>query len=128
MNTKYLEHFRNLLLQKKKQILNGVIQNSKGELQMSSDDLADETDVANSVVNQNISFHIIHREFAKIRLIDEALLRIDQGYYGLCEYCNIPIGQKRLNYQPWATLCIDHAEEEERAAATRQRGVRLAPF
>ncbi len=125
METQYLEHFRNLLLQKKEHILNGVIHNTKGELHISSEDLADETDIANNIVNQNISFNIIHREFAKIRLINEALLRIDQGHYGLCENCNMPIGEKRLNYQPWATLCIDHAEEQERAA---RQGVRLDFF
>ena len=115
MNKKELEYFRHLLLEKKEQILSGVLHDSKGELQVSSDNLADEMDMANNAINQNISFNIIHREFAKIRLINDALLRLDQGYYGLCESCNMPIGKKRLIYQPWATLCIDHAEEQERA-------------
>ena len=114
MDKKDLERFKFLLLQKKEQILSGVIFNSKEDLRISSDDLADEADIANNVVNQNISFNIIHRELAKIRLIDQALLRIDQGQYGLCEECYLPIGLKRLSYQPWATLCIAHAEELER--------------
>ena len=114
MDKKDLDRFKFLLLQKKEQILSGVIYNSKEDLRISSDDLADEADIANSVVSQNISFNIIHRELAKIRLIDQALLRIEQGNYGLCEDCYQTIGLKRLTYQPWATLCITHAEEQER--------------
>ena len=114
MDKKDLEKFKFLLIQKKEQILTGVIYNSKEDLRISPDDLADETDIANNVVNQNISFNIINRELAKIRLINQALLRIEQGNYGLCEDCYQPIGFKRLSYQPWASLCITHAEEQER--------------
>ena len=109
-----LEHFRVLLLQEREQILNGVASTSREDLRISPDDLADETDMANNVVGQTVSFTIIHRAFANVRLIDEALLRIDQGNYGHCEECLGPVGKKRLTHRPWATLCITCAEEQER--------------
>jgi RNA polymerase-binding protein DksA len=39
--------------------------------------------------------------------IDAALLRIEEGSYGVCEVCGEPIGTERLSAIPWARLCID---------------------
>ena len=128
MKKKDLEKFKDFLLKKKEQILNGVISKSKQDFHISTDDLADETDLANNVVNQDISFHIINREVAKIHLIDEALLRIQKGEYGLCHECSMPIGAKRLAHQPWATLCIKHAEEKERREHIHRGHRRILPF
>jgi DnaK suppressor protein len=36
-----------------------------------------------------------------------ALVRLDDGTYGICERCGRPISQERLRARPWATLCID---------------------
>ena len=54
------------------------------------------------------------RELTKLRAIEEALMRIEDGTYGMCEDCEEEIGEKRLRNQPWTTLCITHAEERER--------------
>ena len=50
----------------------------------------------------------------KLRKIENALHRMEEGSYGHCEDCDEPIGHKRLENQPWTTLCITHAEEQER--------------
>ena len=39
--------------------------------------------------------------------IDRALVRIDNGTYGICERCGGPVGDERLRARPWATLCIE---------------------
>lgn len=39
--------------------------------------------------------------------VEAALLRIDEGSYGVCEVCGEPIGAERLSAIPWARLCID---------------------
>lgn len=41
-----------------------------------------------------------------IQEIDDALLRIEEGTYGVCEICGEPIGAERLSAIPWARLCI----------------------
>jgi RNA polymerase-binding transcription factor len=41
--------------------------------------------------------------------IDDALLKIEAGTYGLCEQCGRPIGDDRLEAMPMARLCIEHA-------------------
>src|SRR3990167_1812152 len=80
-----LLHFKNKLLRLKTSILNGGILTSTEDLHTSSDDLPDETDLATNIISQQVSFHIRDRELEKLRLIDMALERIDDGSYGICE-------------------------------------------
>lgn len=109
-----LEHFKEILLKKRQEILNGGILKSTEDLKISSDDLADEADLAQSVINQQVTFNMRQRELGKLRFIEAALERVEDGTYGFCEDCDDPIGSKRLENQPWTTLCITHAEEQER--------------
>ncbi len=109
-----LEHFKQILLKKRQDILNGGLLKSTEDLQISSDDLADEADLAQSVINQQVTFNMRQRELGKLRAIEAALERVEDGTYGFCEDCDDPIGNKRLENQPWTTLCITHAEEQER--------------
>lgn len=114
MNKKQYDELKNQLLSMKEAILNGSILTQRDDLHVSSDDLADEADLANSVVEQQVSFNMRQRELDKLRQIDEALHRIENGTYGECEDCGEPIGFKRLKNQPFTELCITHAEEAER--------------
>ena len=109
-----LEEYRKLLLQLKSKILNNGIIKKSDDLAVSTDDLADETDLASSVISQQVTFNMRDRELTKLRAIEEALMRIEDGTYGMCEDCEEEIGEKRLRNQPWTTLCITHAEERER--------------
>ncbi len=109
-----MEKFKNLLLQHKIRIMNGGILRSNEDLTVSTDDLSDEADLASSVITQQVTFNMRQRELGKLKAIDEALYRIEEGTYGHCEECEEAIGEKRLENQPWTTLCITHAEEQER--------------
>jgi DnaK suppressor protein len=117
MDKKKLEHFKASLLKHRQQILNGGLLNNSEDLYISEEDLSDETDLASSVVNQQISCSIRDREIFKLRRIDQALERVQDGTYGHCEDCDEEIGLKRLENQPWVELCIVHAEEKEREEA-----------
>ncbi|AUN97103.1 conjugal transfer protein TraR [Bacteriovorax stolpii] len=114
MDKAKMEKFKELLLQAKMKIMNGGILRSTEDLQVSSDDLSDEADLATSVINQQVTFNMRQRELVKLKAIDEALYKIEQNVYGHCEECDEAIGEKRLENQPWTTLCITHAEEQER--------------
>ncbi len=114
MNTEKLEHFKKLLLNYRTRILNGGVLSTKEDLMVAPEDLADETDLASSVISQQVTFHMRKRELDKLRSIEEALQRVEDGDYGHCEECGEAIGEKRLETQPWTTLCIVHAEERER--------------
>ncbi len=114
MTKKELEKFKEQLLELKKSILNGSLLKPSEDLHVSTDDLADETDLASCVINQEVIFNIRSRELNKLRLIESALQRIEEGVYGLCDDCDEEIGGQRLKNQPWTNLCIIHAEERER--------------
>jgi DnaK suppressor protein len=117
MDKKQLEQFKVLLLKHRQQILNSGMVNNSEDLHVSQEDLSDETDLASSLVSQQISVSIRERELFKLKRIDFALERIAEGTYGHCEECDDEIGLKRLENQPWAELCIFHAEEKEREEA-----------
>lgn len=114
MDKKKLEHFKELLLKQRQQIMNVGLLNKSEDLHVAQDDLSDETDLASSLIQQQLNCTIRDREYSKLRRIDAALDRIDEGTYGHCEDCDEEIGMKRLENQPWAELCITHAEEKER--------------
>jgi DnaK suppressor protein len=51
---------------------------------------------------------------AELKDIDDALRRLDEGTYGVCEACGKPIDQERLEAKPWARFCIvDQARVEQ---------------
>lgn len=114
MTQKELDRYRKLLLDLKTKILNGGTIAAGDDLHIPPEDLADETDIASNVISQEVSLSIRNREMNKLRQIEEAMERIENGVYGHCEECDEPIGQKRLENQPFTSLCITHAEELER--------------
>lgn len=114
VDKKKLGHFKDLLLKHRQQIMNVGLLNKSEDLHVSEEDLSDETDLATSLIQQQLTCTIRDREFVKLRRIDMALERIAEGSFGHCEECEEEIGMKRLENQPWAELCITHAEEKER--------------
>jgi DnaK suppressor protein len=114
VDKKKLDHFKEMLLKQREQIMNVGLLNKSDDLHVSEEDLADETDLASSLIQQQLSCAIRDREYVKLRKIDAALDRIAEGTYGHCEECEEEISMKRLENQPWADLCITHAEERER--------------
>lgn len=124
LSKKQLDHFKAKLLAAREDILNSNVMQSRDDLHIASEDLADEADLATSTINQQITFSIRERELAKLRRIDSALARIEEGEYGFCIESGEPIEVKRLENQPWAEYCIEVAEEMEREA--RQRFSRRA--
>ncbi|MCR9205060.1 MAG: TraR/DksA family transcriptional regulator [Halobacteriovoraceae bacterium] len=114
MKKEQLEQLKMQLIKMKEAILNGGYLTQKEDLHVSSEDLPDEADLATNVINQQVTFNMRQRELNKLRAIDEALNRIENGTYSECEECGENIGYKRLSHQPFTSLCITHAEEAER--------------
>jgi DnaK suppressor protein len=118
---KKVEEYRQQLLELKQSIINQGVYNNTEDLKISSEDLPDEADIATNVINQQVSFTIRNRLMKKLKFIEEALYRVDQGRYGICDECEEPIASKRLKTQPFTTLCITHAEEFEREQSQKFR-------
>lgn len=74
----------------------------------------DSIDTACNTINQAIELRTKDRFRKLIKKIEEALKKIDDGTYGYCEETGNPIGVKRLEARPIATLCIEAQERHER--------------
>ena len=113
MNEKQSLYFKKRLLTWKEQLLkesSETIHHLQEELQVE----ADLVDVAANEVDRNIELRARDRERKLISKIDEALRRIEEGTYGYCDETGEPIGVRRLEARPIATLSIEAQERHER--------------
>lgn len=88
-----------------------------GGLSPSPENLPDTSDQASAEAEQFFILRLREREQKLLKKIDEALDRIVNGTFGICERCGGEIGYKRLKARPVTTLCIDcktKQEEEEK--------------
>ena len=101
------------LLGKRSELLN-LIQSSKS-LERDVGDLtfSNEIDLASSLEGREMIFQLSSRDRNELRLIEDALFRINEGTYGACESCEKKISLKRLQIMPLTALCIDCQEEAE---------------
>jgi DnaK suppressor protein len=84
------------------------------DFRISPDDRYDEVDQARADIEQAIRMQLKNRETAHLKKVDEALRRIENGTFGLCEECDEDIELKRLEARPTATLCVGCKEDQER--------------
>src|SRR3990172_2867217 len=82
--------------------------------------LPDLGDQATAETDQNFLLRLKEREQKLLKKIDEALERIANGTFGICESCGKEIGFKRLKARPVTTLCIDCKTQQEQEEKVRQ--------
>ena len=70
---------------------------------------------------RGMDFALMEMESETLRKIDEALLRLQDGTYGVCAECDGKIAEARLRALPFASLCRDCQEQEEEAARVNPR-------
>ena len=116
MNPKQKEYFKQKLIDWKETLLKGsseTILNLKEDKEVSGDF----ADIASAESTKSIELRTRDRERKLISKIDEALKRIEDNTYGFCEVTGKPIGLKRLEARPIATLSIEaqqmHENEEQ---------------
>ncbi|WP_086480109.1 RNA polymerase-binding protein DksA [Oceanospirillum sanctuarii] len=106
MNDDQLEHFRQILLKWKQELMEEVDRTVQ-HLQEDANNFADPADRATQEEEFSLELRTRDRERKLIKKINEALGDIDDGDYGYCESCGIEIGIRRLEARPTATLCVD---------------------
>ncbi len=115
LKKKDLTRFGEILQEEKARILNHTEKIKREDLTLSTDDLADEVDLASSDLNQTVSLRLRDRERTVLLKIEEALAKVEDGTYGVCEGCEELIELKRLEIQPMAEYCIRCKEAQEQA-------------
>ena len=106
MDKELLEQFREQLKQKQAEILEEVGR-TLSEMTDQTTNIPDPNDRATIESGRSFELRIRDRERKLLGKIEEALNRIDEGIFGICEDCGEEIGLKRLEARPVTTLCID---------------------
>ena len=114
LSKEFIEGQKRKLLQLKMDIVNKIRLKAKEEVRISSDEVIEDGDQAQSYLDQNLDLGLRERELFRLREIEAALVRIEDGTYGICEDTDEPIGKKRLERVPWTRLSIYAAEDDER--------------
>ena len=114
MNAKMKEYFRQKLEKWKNELLKESSQ-TLNNLQTENEAKPDLTDRASEEIDRTFELRTRDRERKLINKIDSALKRIEDGTYGYCEETGEPIGLKRLEARPVATLSLEAQEMHEKA-------------
>ena len=105
MNKEQQAYFKAKLEAMSQDILNEA-EKTLLEMTDQSDNYPDPADRATAESNRNFELRIRDRERKLLAKIKEALERIDNGAYGICESCEEDISEKRLEARPVTTLCV----------------------
>ena len=116
-----LKYFQELLLKKRREILLNVLDIGNGALKKSRQDASGDlsmmpvhmADIGTDTFEQEFSIELMEGERKLLQEIDEALNRIEEKTYGLCEGTGKPISKARLEAKPWAKYCVEYARELE---------------
>lgn len=111
MPKKKLEEFRSILLKERAALLHDL------ELEQDSfiyNDQGDLVDIADSVILNDLINRLSDLDAEKLKQIDRALEKIEDGTYGICEGTGKPIPEARLRAVPWTPYSIEYAESLEK--------------
>jgi RNA polymerase-binding protein DksA len=78
-------------------------------------------DNASDAFDQDFAFMSMESEEELLRKVDHAIRLVKEGRYGQCEECAEPIPAERLEFLPWATMCLKCQERLERGELRRRR-------
>ena len=119
-----LEHYKNVLSDLKKSILNDLDSIEDQHIHHSSaKEYGDSAypihlaDIADSLTEAELGFKLKNSEEIILAAIDAALKRIEEGTYGICQDCGARITDERLDVMPYAVRCVSCKSEYEKNKA-----------
>ncbi len=118
---KFLAKVRKRLVDTRARLLSEMDSDLKAEREGSKDEGMDTYDLASEERDREINFILSDRERAKLKEIDDALGRLSDNSYGLCESCELEIAEERLDTLPFTRLCRDCQQDQERVAKSQRR-------
>src|SRR5229473_7093510 len=118
---KFLAKMREQLVEMKTKLLSEIDSEMRAEREGNKDEGMDTYDLASEERDREINFILSDRERVKLQQIDDALERLDEGNYGVCESCGLEIGEERLTAMPFTRLCRDCQQDQEREAKSQRQ-------
>ncbi len=113
MENERLEHFKGILTEKLDGLLHGAVKTVSDMSESNGENFPDPADRATQETDNSVILRVKDRERKLISKVKDAMERIDNGTYGICEICGGDISEKRLEARPVTTCCIECKKEEE---------------
>ncbi len=120
MNQEELNYFKSLLQAQLNDLIEEALKTVDGMADF-KENFPDPTDRAALEADRNFLLRIRDRERKLIEKIKDALVRIEEGNFGICEKCGNKISNERLKARPVTTLCIECKKKQE--AMEKARGL-----
>ncbi len=122
LTKKELNEFKKIILKRKEEVSADLKQVSEDTLKKSPKDASGDisgysfhmADAATDNYDREFSFGLASSEREMIHGLDDALKRIEEGNFGICEDCKVRIPKTRLKALPWAQLCIKCQQKREK--------------
>lgn len=115
MNKRTLEQYRKMLEAKRRELVDSYMKNKNyGKEAHSDQGTQDLADRASSAYTKEFLYSLSNSERKVLYMVEQALERIKQNAFGICQECEEKIGKKRLDAVPWAAYCINCQEQEEK--------------
>ncbi len=121
-----LKQFRQVLVEERTKFANeikSIAHDASKSPRDASGDLSSYTvhmaDMSSDTYERELAMNIASTEQAVLYQIDEALKRMDEGTYGVCQSCSRPITLSRLKAVPYTSLCIDCQRDKEQKTKGR---------
>ena len=115
---KDLEFFRDLLLARRRELLGDMSSMEREALREGGGDLSTlpihMADQGTDAYEQEFTLGLVEKDRTLLRELNNALAKIQNGSYGICEGTGLPISRPRLEAQPWAKYSIEHARVLEK--------------
>lgn len=118
MKAQDVETFKRKLLEMRRDLLGQVERKKLYSKEVGEDGIPDSGDVAAYSYSKEVLMGLGENERTKLRLVEEALAKIDEGTYGVCERCEEAIPVKRLELLPFTRYCVQCQSELEKESAT----------
>jgi len=111
---KELNVFKKQLLSQKVLLLQGISTKMKGSPKPGDPEGGDVCDIATSDRERELTLRLSERGREKLKEIEEALERIEDGSFGTCEQCEAKIPKGRLKVMPFSTTCVACKAKQEK--------------
>ncbi len=123
MYSEKISSYMSQLKEIRKNLLGDVEKNIKSSQEENTEPMADISDGAARSYTSELMLNLGEQDWQKLKLVDEALEKINSGEYGICSLCNDPIPEARLDVMPFAQYCVECLSKIESEEATNRTRV-----
>lgn len=126
-----MKSIKDMLLKMREELVREIARRSRESKGGSAQDIGDILDSVSEERTRELDMLLTDREKQKLKQIDDALDRIEENLYGLCEECGVKIPKARLRVVPFAKYCVECKEvierEEKYTREEPEAGIKKVP-